>query len=54
MSGQEYLGASVVFGSYSEVPAPLKVSLSFSDTSVWLYKNKYAALYVYKDPAIVN
>lgn len=41
MSGQEYLGASIILESYNEVPAPLRVSLSFSNKSTWLFKNKY-------------
>ena len=50
MSGQEYLGASVISRNYSSVTVPLRVSLSFIAKSVWLFKNKYLALYIYKVP----
>lgn len=50
VSSQEYLGAIVIPGSYGKVLISLRVSLSLIDKSVWLFKNKYLALYVYKVP----
>ena len=50
MSGQEYLWASVISRNYNKVPVALTVSLSFTAKSLWLFKNKQLALYVYRVP----
>ena len=41
MSGQGHVGASIIVGSHSEVPALLRVHLSLRDKSTWLLKHKY-------------